>query len=332
MTRKNLLTSIIPLLILIASLFLTGIFTVGCNGKKIKGKRKIAGIVFQNDQFFRVVLFGMRDAAMRNGAELFEANSNGKPDQEIQLVNTYIANGVDAIVISPLSAKASYTALSRAKEKGIAIIAYNTNVDGNLAASFIESDQFQLGASTGKLAREYIERKFGGKACVAILAAHSQVPEQSAARTNGFKSEIKTLPGVRIVAEQDAWLAEQAIKKVGDMLTAHPDIKVIWALNEGGTIGAVMAVKNAGKAGNIAVFGTDTNEQLADFLLSDDNILQAVTGQLPFEMGAQSVETALKVLNGESVEKKISLSGQLLCRDQPEEVMKFKQRLKELSK
>jgi len=61
---------------------------------------KIAGMVFQEDQFFRLVLFGMRDAASRGGADLLEANSEGKPDKEIQLINTYIASGVDAIVVS----------------------------------------------------------------------------------------------------------------------------------------------------------------------------------------------------------------------------------------
>ncbi|MEK6755611.1 MAG: substrate-binding domain-containing protein, partial [Bacteroidota bacterium] len=80
----------------------------GCKSKQEEQqKKRIAGIVFQEDQFFRLVLFGMRDAAKKHGVELLEANSANKPDKEVQLINTYIANNVDAIVISPLSAKAS---------------------------------------------------------------------------------------------------------------------------------------------------------------------------------------------------------------------------------
>ena len=89
----------------------------GCGGAQEAPetkKPKIAGIVFQEDQFFRLIQFGMQDAADRAGVELLLANSANKPDKEIQLVNTYIARGVDAIVISPLSAKASATALERA--------------------------------------------------------------------------------------------------------------------------------------------------------------------------------------------------------------------------
>jgi ABC-type sugar transport system substrate-binding protein len=308
------------------------LFLIGCGTKREDQKKRVAGIVFQEDQFFRLVLFGMRTAAEKHGVELLEANSAGRPDKELQLVNTYVANNVDAIVISPLSSKASISALTRAAEKGIRVITYNTSVESDIPLSFVESDQFDLGASTGKYARSYIERKLNGRATIAILAAHSQTPEQSGMRVGGFKSEISKLPGVKIVAEQDAWLAEQAVKKAGDILTAHPGINVIWSMNEGGTVGAVMAVKNAGKAGKVAVFGTDNSEQLANFLLDDDNILQAVTGQSPFEIGSLAVDAAVSALKGEKVEKKVSLPGVLMSRDNPEEARRFKARLKELSK
>jgi ABC-type sugar transport system substrate-binding protein len=304
-----------------------------CSRKpELPGRKKIAGIVFQEDQFFRLVLFGMRDAAARNGADLLEANSAGKPDKEIQLINTYIASGVNAIVVSPLSAKASVIALERARAKGITIITYNTNVEGNIAAAYVESDQTGLGRATGVAAREYIEKHLEGKANVALLAFQSQAPEQSTMRVNGFREEITKLPGVTIVAEQDAWLAEQAVRKGGDILTAHPDLDILWGANEGATVGAVMAVKNAGKAGHVAVFGTDTGEQIAGFLLSEDGILQAVTGQQPFEIGSRAVESALSVLRGEKVEPKQSLPGVLLSRTDPEGVKKFAARLKELNK
>lgn len=305
----------------------------GCS-KKAEGPppRRIAGIVFQEDQFFRLVLFGMRDAARREGVELLEANSASKPDKEINLVNTYIARKVDAIVISPLSARASISALARARASGITVITYNTTVDDTIPAAYIESDQLDLGSSTGRAARAYIAQRLGGKATIALLAFLSQAPEQSKQRSDGFKNEVLTLPGVRIVAEQDAWLAEQAVKKVGDILTANPDVNIIWAANEGGTVGAVMAVKNAGKAGKVAVFGTDTGEQLADFLLADDGILQAVTGQQPFEIGALAVQTALKAVRGEQVSRRVSLPGLLLSRELPDSVRAFKQRLQAMTR
>jgi len=319
--------------VLIAGLAILLLLISGC-AKKTEGppQRRIAGIVFQEDQFFRLVLFGMREAARQEGVELLEANSAGKPDKEIQLVNTYIAQKVDAIVISPLSARASISALERAHAGGITVVTYNTTVDDTIPAAYIESDQIDLGASTGRAARAYIEKHLGGKAHIAILAFRSQAPEQSKQRTEGFTREVTALPGVRIVAEQDAWLAEQAVKKAGDILTANPEVNIIWAANEGGTVGAVMAVKNAGKTGKVAVFGTDTGEQLADFLLADEGILQAVTGQRPFDIGSLALHTALAALHGGKVSKRVSLPGLLLTREIPDSVRAFKQRLQAMTR
>jgi sugar transport system substrate-binding protein len=312
-----------------AALLLLG----GCTPKQQQEqKKRIAGIVFGEDQFFRLVLFGMRDAARTNGVELLEANSAQKPDREIQLVNTYIASNVDAIVISPLSTVSSVSALARAHDKKIAVVTFNTTIVEDFPASFIESDQVDLGASTGRAARAYIEQHLGGKAQVAILAFMSQAREVSAQRTDGFTQEITKLPGVKIVAQQDAWMPEQGVKKVDDILTSNPGVNLIWAANEGGTTGAVMAVKNSGKAGKIVVFGTDTDEQLANFLLADDKILQAVTGQQPFEIGRLAVEAAVKTLKGEPVDKRRSLPGILLTREKPAEILAFKERLLNLTK
>jgi simple sugar transport system substrate-binding protein/ribose transport system substrate-binding protein len=309
-----------------------GLFIFGCESKEhapAAQKIKLACIIIQEDQFFRLVLFGMRDAAQQAGVELLEANSDNKPDKEIGLVNTYVARKVGAILISPLSAKGSVAALKLAYDQGIKILTYNTALGADFAAAHIECSPTYLGQQTGKAAREYIERNLGGKAKIAICAFKTAVPEQSNARTDGFKSEVGKLPGVEIVAEQDAWLPESAVRKVGDMLTAHPEVNIVYAANEGGTIGAVLAVKNAGKAGQITVFGTDCSEQLLQMLQADDNVLQAITSQRPVEIGRLAVERALKVIKGEPVEKETFLPGILLSRADLDGVKKFAAQFKE---
>ena len=314
----------------IISLLLTLLAAACGPGSDDDGRMKIAGMFMQEDQFFRLVRFGMQQAAKEEGAELLLSTVDGKPEKELQLVNTYIARQVDAIVLSPLSATASVTALRRAHDAGIHVIAYNSTVEGGIPTSFIESDQSNLGSQTGKVARAYIEEKLDGKAQIAILAFKSALTEQSEARTNGFKSQISDLPGVEIVAEQDAWLPEMGIRKAGDILTANPGVDLIWCANEGGTVGAVMAVKSAGRGGDVAVFGTDVSDQMLGFLLSEDQILQAVTGQKPFEIGYQSVKAAVAVIQGREVESHVSMPGVLLERRDPENVRTYRSRLQEL--
>jgi ABC-type sugar transport system substrate-binding protein len=300
----------------------------GCR-KSEPGGVKLAAIVFQEDQFFRLVLFGMRDAAGKAGVELLEGNSNNKLDKEIELVKTYVARKVSAILISPLSKTGSVAAVKLAHDKGITIVAHNTPLDADFPVAYIECDPTDLGRQTGLAARRYIQEKLGGKAKIAILAFKSQVPEQSNARVGGFLSEVRQLPGVEIVAEQDAWLPEMAIAKAGDILTANPGVDILYAANEGGTVGAVLAVKKAEKAGKVAVFGTDASEQLISFLESSDNILQAITAQRPVEVGRMAVEFALKALKGEPVPPKTYLKGICLWRGDPEGVKAYGRQLKE---
>ena len=76
--------------------------------------RAIAGIVFQQDQYMRTVLMGMAAAAEASGVELLEANSDNKLEKETQLIDTYIARGVQAIALTPLSADGSIPAIQKA--------------------------------------------------------------------------------------------------------------------------------------------------------------------------------------------------------------------------
>ena len=95
-------------------------------------------------------------------------------------------------------------------------------------------------------------------------------------------------------------MQDTAVSTVNDILTAHPDVNVIFAANDGGTVGATMAVKNAGKAGSVYVFGIDASEQIASMLQDSDNVLQAVTGQDAYSMGYKSMELLIKDILGEN--------------------------------
>ncbi|MFO8041889.1 MAG: substrate-binding domain-containing protein [Alkalispirochaeta sp.] len=308
-------------LLLVLAIVAGGVFA---SGQAEDDTVRLAGIVFQNDQFMRIVQFGMQDAADELGADLLLGNSDNSPAQEIEMVNNYISSGVDGIMITPLSSTASVQALRDAHDEGIQVVTWNTRIDADFPVAAVESSQFQLGESTGRVAREYIQNELGGEAQVAILAFDSLVPEQSGARVDGFLSQIEDLDGVEIVAKQDAWLAEDAVAVSEDIITANSDLDVIYAANEGGTVGAVQGVRNAGGQGDIAVFGIDASEQLADFLLADDDVLQATTGQQPYEIGYQSVEVSMAALQGEDVEKEVVVPGILLTRDSPDEVREFR--------
>ena len=314
-------------------LFLGAVVLFGCSAQDNSppSKYQIAAILLQGDQFYRLNEAGMRAAAKKYNVKLLVDNSQGKIDRELTLVDAYIAKGVDALLVPPKSQTGSVNALRRAHDAGIKIIVYDLALGADFPDCTIVSDQVGLGTSTGEEARRYIEEKLDGKANVAVIQYISQSLELGPLRPSGFVQQIEDMPGVKIVTKQDAWLADMATDVVETILGGNPELDIIWAANEGGTVGAVRAVRNTGKAGQVVVFGTDISEQLAEFLLDDDNVLQAVTAQKPFEMGYSALETAVKVLEGEPVEKEKILTGTLYTRNKSEEVEKIREQLKQLA-
>jgi ABC-type sugar transport system substrate-binding protein len=86
-------------------------------------------------------------------------------------------------------------------------------------------------------------------------------------------------------------MQDDALTKVTDMLTAHPEINVIWACNDGGTIGAAMAVQQAGLAGKVFVFGYDGGDQQTSMMFGENPILIGVVTQDPYQQGYKAVES-----------------------------------------
>ena len=150
----------------------------------------IGGIVFQQDQYFRGIELGMQQAAKGN-ADLLQGNSSSKPEQEATLIDTYVSRGAKAIVIAPISGKASVRALQRANDKGVKIVLYGSKLDATFPVAFIGTSDSDIGMGTGKIAAAFIKGKLGGKAKVALLGFRSQLAEQSDGRTNGFLEAAK---------------------------------------------------------------------------------------------------------------------------------------------
>ena len=265
--------------------------------------RTIAGIVFQQDQYLSGVQMGMANAAKAACDELLDANSENKLEKETQLIDTYIARGVRDRR-SPLSADGSIPAIKKAVDAGVHVVTCWSPSQRRLVRGVRPEQRSRPRLDDRQGGARLSSNPAGGrKVKIATVAFKSLLAEQSNDRVNGFLDEVKDQ--VEIVAQQDAWLTEKAIAVACDILTANPDIEIIYAANEGGTIGAVQAVKKAGLEGKVFVFGIDGTEQLAKMLLDPDNVLQAVTAQQPFVVGQLAIKAAIDVLDGKPVEASV---------------------------
>lgn len=270
------------------------------------GKKLIAGMVFQEDQFFKLLSAGYEAAAKDLGYEIQLTNTNNDQSKETEALNTYAAQGVVGVAISPLNTQVSPAAVEDAHNAGMEIAICNAARDAfPYAVASFSADNYAFCKQTGEAAVKFIQENYDADRVlkIGVVQFKTQVPEQSADRVGGFFSALDEA-GVKyeIVSDQDAWLQDMAVETAGDMISANPDLDLIYAANDGGTVGSVMAVENAGKAGQIYVFGTDGSEQIVSLLKADTNILQAVTAQDAFQIGYSTVEALINKLEGKTVE------------------------------
>jgi len=281
----------------------------------------VAGVVFQEDQFMRLLTLGFQYVAEREGARFVPGNTNGDAAVEAEMIQTYLTQEFNGLAISPISETASFAILRDAADRGLNIGISNHLYEEPFHVGSYSSDNYTLGNTVGEAAKKFIETELGGEAKIGILQFQTLLPEQSGARVDGFLDIVTELPGVEIVADNDAWMQDVAITVGSDMLTANPEIDVIFSANEGGTIGATMAVQNMGLAGEVFVFGFDGSEQMVQLLQDPANILQASIAQDPFQIGVLTMEAVIRAARGEDISATrghaIIVPGILLDRTNP---------------
>ena len=211
--------------------------------------------------------------------------------------------------MSPVSTDSSVAAVERLAEAGIPVVCYNTCLNDDdaarLAYALVTTSQRELGYPVGVMAGEWaikaeIDLKIGIHNCNRYEACQE--------REDGFIDGLKsTGANFEVVNNQEAFANDKATQIGTDMLIANPEINLMYAANEGGTIGAVNAVVASNQQGSTFVMGTDTTAELLNMLL-DGEILLAVNSQFPRDMGAGAMRAAIKAVKGEKIDQYVQLT------------------------
>ena len=270
-------------------------------------------------EWFRTVELGIRAAADKAGAKVLIGNARAEVDTEAQIVDDFVARGVDAIIISALNPTSSLPPLRRAVDNGVKLVDYNTTIDSPIMTTFVGVDNTELGAQMGRYVADYVEHKMGGSAKIALIT----IPKYEAGRQRreGFVTEVTKVPGVSIVAEQEGEFPIPAADKVETILEGHPETQLIWAANEGGLVGAITAARP--QNGKVKICGTDMSLQVARALLDPKSGVIAVSTQDPYIIGYKSAELAIAKVKGEQTPAKVLVPLQLFTADKPLDVKTY---------
>ncbi|HVT14685.1 MAG TPA: substrate-binding domain-containing protein [Thermoanaerobaculia bacterium] len=261
-------------------------------------------VIFGPDSWSEGVLAGMRKAALEKGARLQERAHDHDIVAESQAIGELVALKVDVLLVTAEDPDASVASLRAAATSGIKVVCVGTCLNEEDAAgevaAFYESDPTMMGYRTGSFLTQWASEEVPGRLKVGIFNC-DRFPAGSM-RSQGFRAALDDA-GVAWteVANQEAFVRDTAVKVARQILQRHPDVDVLWAANEGGTEGAVDAVRAVRKehlAGRVRVFGTDISTRLRGMLKDRDDILQAVTAQVPNEIGYQAVLGAVELAQG----------------------------------
>ena len=297
-------------------------FSLSCNRGNTTtttGKPTVAFVLKTlNHPFFVDMRRGAQEAADRLGVNLQVQAAEREVDVEkqMQIVENLIQTGIQALCITPSGSREIVSALVKARNAKVPIIVVDTRVDAKAAAdagvhteTFVGSDNY----AGGKLAGEYLVKVTGGKAHVGILEG---IPghETGDSRMRGFRDAVKDAAGVTIVASQPAnWERDQGFNVFQNMLQAHPDIDSVFACSDLMALGAIEAIAAAGKTGNVRVIGFDALDDAKKAIAA--GTMEASVAQFPAEMGRAAVESAVKVIRGETVPADINVKLALVTKD-----------------
>ncbi|OPA87752.1 LacI family transcriptional regulator [Pseudomonas fluorescens] len=265
------------------------------------------GLVMKSlaNEFFVTMQEGAKNYQKSHAAD-FDMITNGIKNEtdtsaQIDIVNQMILSKVNAIVIAPADSKALVTVLKKASDAGIKVV----NIDNRLDPDVLKSKKLDIpfvgpdNRKGAKLVGDYLAKQLAAGDKVGIIEG---VPTTTNAqqRTAGFKDAMDAA-GMKIVSTQSGnWEIDQGQKVASAMLSEYPDLKALLAGNDNMALGAVSAVRAAGKAGKVLVVGYDNIEAIKP-MLKDGRVL-ATADQAAAQQAVFGIQNALKLVKGEKVE------------------------------
>jgi ABC-type sugar transport system substrate-binding protein len=280
-----------------------------------------------DDNFLTVLRNGMSDyAGTQDGVTLQIEDAQNDVGKQLNQIQNFIASGVDAIVVNPVDTDATVAMSAAADAAGIPLVYVNrqpVNVDELPAKqAFVASNE----ADSGTLETQEVCRllKAEGKTEAKVVVMMGELSNQAARmRTQDIKDVIATpdCAFMTIVEEQTAnWSRTEGADLISNWLSAGVEFDAVIANNDEMAVGAIQALKASGRAmDSVIIAGVDATQDALAAMAAGD--LDATVFQNAAGQGQGSIDAALKLARGESVDTKVYIPFELVT---PENLAKYK--------
>ncbi|MDD2534268.1 MAG: substrate-binding domain-containing protein [Eubacteriales bacterium] len=272
-------------------------------------EKKVVGVMIgdMSAQFHAYIMDGMKKEAEKYPDVEF-VYVDGKFDPNVQMgqAENFIAEAVDAIVYIPGDAAAAKNLVDKVSTAGIPLIGVNTEVlpeDMDKLTSYAGSVTIESGILLG----EAFAKVMGGKAnMIELQGFYGHEPQIM--RHEGILEAFKSFPDMKILKEDSGeWNRDKAMQKMENIINSDLNGKfdAVICHNDEMAIGAMKALEAAGMLDKVKVAGIDATPEALKYMKEGKiafTVFQDARGQ-----GAKGIEIAVKVINGETVEKRYTI-------------------------
>lgn len=214
-------------------------------------------------------------------------------NRQIDAIETWIEQGVDAICISPVDPVALESYVKQAQEAGIPVIGCNQPIEGTDA--FVTIEEYFYGVLSGRQIAEYVNANYADQEEVTMVNFTWPMIEAIIQRANGLKDTLAELcPKVKIIAEPQANTAADGMTAIEAVMQKYDDFDIVFA-NDSVGVAVSEAITAAGRADGVHIFGQDCTAEAVE-KIREGGCYQGTVDIMPFQTGKLYLETAIKVI------------------------------------
>jgi ribose transport system substrate-binding protein len=250
-----------------------------------------------NVSFWRYVGSGVEATAKTAGYSVKLLDSNNDGPTQLKNVQDAIAKGVAGIVISPTDSSTAPSVLDLAEKAGIPVVICDIGTTRGNYVSFVGSDNLAGARGIGEASAAALKAKNWLNGSYGIIAI-PQTRKNGQLRTEGFRAAMKAAGVTKEVPMQQmkTFTADESFRFAQDMLTANPDLRLIFVQSDQQAIGAARAVKAARRDGEVLVAAFDGTPELLQGITNGSILGSGM--QQPYLMGSTAAKLLTVKLSG----------------------------------
>src|ERR1700712_1925225 len=264
------------------------------------------GMTFQelNNPYFVSMQKALNEAAASIGATVFVTDAHHDVSKQVSDVEDMLQKKIDILLVNPTDSTGIVSAVNAAKKAGVVVVAVDANANGPVD-SFVGSKNYDAGV----MSCEYLGKALNSTGEVAILDGIPVVPILE--RVRGCKAALAKFPNIKIVDTQNGKQERAtALSVTENMIQAHPNLKGVFSVNDGGSMGALAAIEASGK--DIKLTSVDGAPEAITAMQKPDSKFIETSAQFPRDQVRIAIGIALAKKWGANVPKAIPIDVKLI--------------------